>query len=93
MPRRKPKRDTAERPIVDALRALGATVAQLDDANVPDLLVGFRGVNYLLEVKTGKYGKLEPGQAEWHQSWCGQTATVKTVEEALAVLFSPDDTN
>ena len=92
MPRRKPKRDTVEREIVDSLRAIGATVAQLDAANVPDLLVGFRGENFLIEVKTGKYSKLQPGQSDWHQSWRGQVATVKTVEQALAILFSSGDT-
>ena len=34
------KRDLNERPIVDALRAVGATVVQLDKP--VDLLVGFR---------------------------------------------------
>lgn len=44
-------RDTNERPIIEALRAAGATVTQLDGKGVPDLLVGFRGQTFLLEVK------------------------------------------
>lgn len=41
-------RDKAERSIKDALEAAGATVVQLDAV---DLLVGYRGDDFLLEVK------------------------------------------
>lgn len=45
-------RDANEGPIVDALEAAGATVSRLDGKNgEPDLLVGFAGVNELMEVK------------------------------------------
>jgi hypothetical protein len=53
--RPRPKaRDKAEPLIVQALQAIGASVQRLDAdtrSGVPDLLVGFRGVNVLLEVK------------------------------------------
>lgn len=42
------KRDDNESSIVDGLRALGAFVQSLDQI---DLLVGYRGYWYLLEVK------------------------------------------
>jgi hypothetical protein len=48
--RRAPKRDDNERQIVDALRQAGAFVQPLDAV---DLLVGFRGVWYVMEVKDG----------------------------------------
>jgi hypothetical protein len=44
-------RDKNEREIVDALRKAGATVTQLNEKGVPDLLVGYAGRTYLLEVK------------------------------------------
>jgi hypothetical protein len=50
--RRAPHRDKAERGIIDALEAVGASVEQLDGEDIPDLLVGFRGENHLLEVKS-----------------------------------------
>jgi len=44
-------RDKNERAIIDALKAAGASVTQLDGAGVPDLLVGYDGHMVLLEVK------------------------------------------
>lgn len=51
-------RDTNEPAIVKALKAVGASVTPLNGTGVPDLLVGFRGQTYLLEVKLplGKKG-------------------------------------
>ena len=46
----------------------------------PDLLVGYRGVNYLLEVKDGEKPKsaqkLTPDEDAWHFMWMGQVAVV-----------------
>lgn len=44
------RRDKNEREIIDALKAAGADVQQLDPP-APDLLVSFRDVLYLVEVK------------------------------------------
>jgi Holliday junction resolvase len=53
--RPRPKqRDKAEKAIVEALRAAGASVHLLDDdrrSGLPDLLVGYKGRTMLLEVK------------------------------------------
>lgn len=81
------KRDKNEREIIDALLKIGCTVQQLDDAYVPDLLVGYitstgDKINILMEVKNKK-GTLKKGQIAWHESWKGQVAVVRTVEEAL----------
>ena len=94
------QRDANESPIVDALRAVGAVVQRLGDAGVPDLLVGFRGANYLLEVKlplgpqggvhhhgkAGSRGDLTPAQVKWWAVWCGQARVVRDVGEALAAI-------
>lgn len=44
-------RDANEPEIVKALEAAGATVTRLNEAGVPDLLVGYKGKTSLLEVK------------------------------------------
>ncbi len=49
--RHAPRRDANEASIIRALRQAGAFVWQLDQRNLPDLLVGFRRVWYVLEVK------------------------------------------
>ena len=83
--RRDAKRDGNESEIVQALEQSGATVERLNDGALPDLLVGFRGHNYLLEVKMPKTGRLTEAQKAWWQNvwWSGQRAIVTTPEEAL----------
>src|SRR5947208_3539339 len=44
-------RDANEREIVEALVNIGASVTRLNETGVPDLLVGYQGTTYLLEVK------------------------------------------
>jgi hypothetical protein len=48
------RKDVSHPGIVDALKAVGATIEPLESDSkrgIPDLLVGFRGRTYLLEVK------------------------------------------
>lgn len=71
---------------------MGATVQLLSDvgSGVPDLLVGYNGINYLIEVKNEKtsYGKsgLNNLQESWHDKWKGQVMTVSTIDEALTIF-------
>lgn len=44
-------RDKNEPEIIRALRAAGARVTSLNGTGVPDLLVGYKGAMFLLEVK------------------------------------------
>ena len=84
--RRAAKRDSAEQPIVDALRSVGALVAQVSGTGVPDLIVSRLNVVYLLEVKTGKRGKLTPEQVKFHEQWGDVVSVVRTVDEALRAI-------
>ena len=84
----RPKRvDTNQREIVSALRAVGCSVQLLHEAGrgVPDILVGFRRTNHLLEIKS-EHGKLNPRQCEWHESWRGTVCVVTTPDEALKAV-------
>lgn len=76
------RRDPNEPEIVRALRDIGATVKRLDDI---DLLVGWRGRNFLLEVKDLK-GALKPSQEEMARTWRGQYEIVRSVDEALRAI-------
>lgn len=74
------KRDAAEGPIVDALRAVGAHVTRLSGVGAPDLLVRSpRGLLVALEVK-GKHGKRTDAQEE------SQWPIVRTIDEALTAI-------
>jgi len=76
------KRDENEPEIVEALRGIGASVLLIDDI---DLIVGFRGVNYLMEVKTAK-GKLNKKQQKFFRGWQGQVNIVRSVDDALRLI-------
>lgn len=86
------KADANQAEIVAALRSIGASVETLHAVGrgVPDLLVGFRGRNWLIEVKDG--GKvpsarvLTEDQGIWHRAWRGQVAVVEDAGAALALV-------
>ncbi len=81
------KADANQAAIVAALRGVGASVALTHPlgGGFPDLTVGFRGVNYLLEVKNldGKGDRLTDDERRWHDEWRGRVHVVRTVDEAL----------
>ena len=86
--RRAAKGDLNQRVIVEALRRVGASVIDLSAVGdgCPDLLVGYRGHTWLVEVKSTR-GKLTPAQKVTHAEWNGfPIAVVKTVEEALLLI-------
>jgi hypothetical protein len=91
--RRAARIDRNQPEIVEALRKLGASVQPLHSAHdgIPDLLVGYQGANFLLEVKDGtkipSKQRLTPCQVEWHNAWSGQAAVVASAEEAIALVF------
>jgi Holliday junction resolvase len=80
------KRDMNEADIIRTLRSVGASVAQISSKGVPDLLVGFQGRTYLLEVKTPKK-KLTDDQVVFHGEWNGSPiAIVHSDTEALEAI-------
>lgn len=79
------RRDANEPEIVKALRDIGATVIELDKF---DLLVGFQGRDYKIEVKNPEgLNKLTEIQIDIIENWRGSPLhVVRSVEEAIAVL-------
>lgn len=92
--RRRAKIDANQPLIVRALRDAGATVkstSQLGDG-FPDLVVGWRGKNFMFEVKdpTKKPSerKLTDDEKAFHFGWSGQVCIIESVEDALKVMES-----
>ena len=80
--------DANQSAIVAVLREVGATVVDLSAVGkgCPDLLVGHRGVTYLLEVKARK-GRTTPDQDVFYAWWRGGPVhIVRTADEALAAI-------
>lgn len=100
--RRAARVDANQPAIVAALESVGCTVRSLAalGKDCEDLLVGFRGANYLMEIKnpesSGKHrgaSKISEGQRKQQVEWQGQTAIVWTVDEALGVVGAYVDGN
>ena len=75
--------------IVSCFRAAGFSVqslAQIGDG-CPDLLLGFNGLNLLVEVKDSakplSKRSLTPAQKKWHDEWHGLVDIVESIEQAL----------
>lgn len=83
-----PKRVDSNQPaIVSALRDCGFSVLHLHTVGhgCPDILVGARGYNLLMEIKNGR-GKLTPDERGFFDTWRGQVALIRSVDEALRVI-------
>ena len=85
--------DNNQSQIVTRLREIGASVIDLSavGGGVCDLLVGYRGVNYLIEVKNREtdYGKrgLNKNQKDLADEWRGSAIhVVYTRDEALKII-------
>lgn len=78
--------------IMLALRAIGASVADTSAVGqgFPDLVVGLRGRNWLIELKDGSLSPsrraLTPAQVEFKATWRGQWAVVTSPDEALELV-------
>jgi hypothetical protein len=81
------KVDDNHKQISKEFEALGCTVQSLHivGKGCPDILVGYKGKNYLFEVKDGtkpnSQKKLTTDEVEFFQSWKGQVAMIESIEE------------
>lgn len=81
--------DDNQAQITKALRAEGWSVQHLHEVGkgCPDLIVGAKEKNFLVEVKDGKKAwKLTPDQVIWHYNWKGQVVVVTSPEDAIETV-------
>src|SRR3990172_6495026 len=84
--------DDNQKEIVQAARQMGASVLPIHDLGkgAPDLLVGWRGKNYLWEVKDGNKSpsrrKLTEDEEFFHATWRGQATIINSVPDVIAFL-------
>lgn len=78
--------------IVVGLRKFGASVQSLATVGkgVPDLLVGYNGKNWLLEVK-GENGTLTAPQVVWHAEWKGTVYVVRNIGDAISIISEKNE--
>jgi Holliday junction resolvase len=78
--------------IVKQLRQLGLSVRHLHMVGngLPDIIVGYRKQNFLIEIKDYKkkksQKKLTADEQEFFDTWRGQVSKCETLEEILKVV-------
>ncbi len=96
MERRYKRTDDNQDEIVDGLKSIGCSVAKTTAAGggFPDIVVGYRGVNWLIEIKDGNKipsaRKLTQDQVKFHAEWKGQIDVVNSLEDAIDLILSID---
>lgn len=57
----------------------------------PDIVIGYKGVNYLIEIKDGNKPpsarKLTDAELQFHYNWKGQIKIVNNLDEVLNLLL------
>ena len=57
----------------------------------PDIVIGYKGVNYLIEIKDGNKPpsarKLTDAELQFHSNWRGQIKIVNNLNEVLNLLL------
>lgn len=92
MSRTRGRIDANQGEIVSALRIAGVSVLSLAPMGkgCPDLLCGYHGRNYLLEVKDGSKipseRKLTTAEADFFGTWQGQVCKVESIDDVLGWL-------
>lgn len=81
------KVDTNHKEIIKALREIGASVFDTSSLGrgFPDIVVGWQGVNYLVEIKTPK-GKPTEQQINFFVKWLGQAVLVRSASDIFNLL-------
>jgi len=85
------KVDANQPDIVQCLRDSGHSVLCLGNFGLPvDILVGRSGVNALMEIKRDdlppSQTRLTEDEQEFQDTWKGQVAIVRDIDEAIAVM-------
>ncbi len=85
--------DGNQQAIVKALRKIpGVSVACTHQVSkgFPDIVVGYKGANYMFELKDGKLPpsarKLTFEEVMFHRTWCGAVCVVTSLNEALIAI-------
>jgi hypothetical protein len=85
--------DDNQKSVVTSLRKianLSVTSTHTIGKGFPDLVVGYKGNNYLIELKDGaktkSQKKLTICETKFHDEWNGQVAICESVEDILLLL-------
>jgi hypothetical protein len=85
--------DANHKEIVDAIRkipSLSVFSTHTIGKGFPDIVIGYKGINYLVEIKDGaktkSQKKLTEDEIRFHQSWFGQIIVCECVQDVYVLL-------
>ena len=90
--RRAARIDDNQNLIVSKLRQIGCSVAITSAVGkgFPDIVVGYKGRNFMFEIKDGSKPpsarKLTKDEQKWHDEWRGKSHVVECFADCLAVI-------
>ncbi len=88
------KIDANQKELVKIAREMGASVQSLASVGhgCPDLVIGYKGVNLLVEVKDGSkspsHRALTIDEKTWHLNWRGNVKVISSNDEMIQLLQS-----
>lgn len=97
--RQRAKVDANQKDVVTELRQMGVSVLHLHMVGMgcPDIACGWRGANYLFELKDPdkppSARRLTDMEEKWHITWNGQVNVIHSAEEAMEIMQSRDAVN
>ena len=86
------KVDGNQAKVVRDLRKMGCSVLPTSNlgSGCGDILAGFRGANYLFEIKDPlqppSKRKLTDDEKDFHLAWNGQVAVITSAEDAMDIM-------
>jgi len=85
--------DNNQNDLVRQIRSIPKTTVAITSgvgAGFPDIVVGYRGKNYLLEIKDPRRKpserRLTPDEQDFVSDWCGQVDVVETIDDVIKVI-------
>ena len=85
--------DANHKEIVDSIRkipSLSVFSTHMVGKGFPDIVIGYKGINYLVEIKDGEktksQKKLTEDEIKFHQSWFGQIIVCECVQDVYVLL-------
>lgn len=85
--------DNNQKQVTNELRSLGFSVTLTHEIGkgFPDMVVGFGGVNYMVELKNNDKAKLTNDEQEFAWLWNGQVNHHSTTEQIIVGFFNHCD--
>jgi hypothetical protein len=85
--------DANHKQMIDGLRKIpGISIfsTHMVGKGFPDIVIGYKGINYLVEIKDGaktkSRKKLTDDEIKFHGSWLGQIMIAENIDDVLRLL-------